>query len=452
MKEQSYEQEKFKLDGKPPLNEAIPLALQHVVAMFVGNIAPVLIISRITNLPSDKITILIQCAMFTSAIATLIQLYPLALGKGLRIGAKLPVIMGTSFGFLPTVISIVEKDMINIPVVFGAQIVGGICSIFMGLLLKKIRKFFPPIVTGTVVLSIGLSLFPIGINYMAGGVGSPTYGSFTNWGIALTVLAIVLYFNQFTTGIKKLSSILIGIFFGYLISVAVGIVNFQPVSNASWFAFPQMSVLGMPKFETGPIIAMIIMYLVTAVQAIGDLSATTVGGMGREVEDDELAGGVIGNGVSAVFSGLFNSFPTATYSQNVGIVVLTKVVSRYVMLLATICILLAGFIPKFGALIGTIPSAVIGGGTITVFSMITMTGIQLITKDGLSGRSMIIVGLSIAIGAGIGQVPQSIALFPKIFKTVFGSSVVISTILACILNMVFPHDKPVIKEKEAVAN
>lgn len=433
--------ELFEIDGRPAFIEALPLAFQHIVAMFVGNVAPILIISRVAKLDPSVTTILIQCAMLAAGVATFLQIYPIKLFAGLRIGSKLPVVMGTSFGFLPTVLAILGGNSVNLPVLFGAQIVGGVTSILIGAYLKKIRKYFPPLVAGTVVFSIGLSLFPIGINYMAGGVGTPTYGSYQNWTISLIVLATVLFFNQFTKGITKLSSILIGIVVGYVISVCLGIVNFAPVKEAAWFAFPKFFIFGTPKFEVGSMVAMIIMYLVTAIQAVGDLSAITLGGINREVTDKELSGGVIGNGVAAIMSAVLNSFPTATYSQNVGLVVLTKVVSRYVIGIAATVLLVAGFVPKFGAIINTIPSAVIGGGTITVFSMITMTGIQIISKSGITGRTMVIVGLSVAIGAGIGQVPQAIAQFPQFIKLIFGSSVVMSTLLALLLNIILPKEE-----------
>ncbi|MCI6152027.1 MAG: purine permease [Fusobacterium perfoetens] len=432
--------ELFKIDGKPSFLEALPLAFQHIVAMFVGNVAPILIVSRVAKLDQNIITILIQCSMLTAAIATFIQIYPISI-FGLQTGSGLPIVMGVSFGFLPTTLAILAGGSENLPILFGSQIMGGIVSILIGGYLKKIRKFFPPLVAGTVVFSIGLSLFPIGINYMAGGVGSPTYGSYENWAISLIVLGIVLFFNHYTKGITKLSSILIGMSIGYIISLFLGIVDFTPVKEASWFALPKFFVFGAPKFEIGSIIAMSIMYLVTAIQAVGDLSAVTLGGMNREVTDKELSGGVIGNGFGALVASALNSFPTATYSQNVGLVVLTKVVSRYVIGIAASFLLIAGFVPKFGALINTIPSAVIGGGTITVFSMISMTGIQIISKNGITGRTMIIVGLSVALGSGIGQVPQAIAQFPQIIKLIFGSSVVMSTLLALLLNLLLPKEE-----------
>ncbi|NME35186.1 uracil-xanthine permease family protein [Fusobacterium sp. FSA-380-WT-3A] len=432
--------ELFKIDGKPSFLEALPLAFQHIVAMFVGNVAPILIVSRVAKLDQNIITILIQCSMLTAAIATFIQIYPIGI-FGLQTGSKLPVVMGVSFGFLPTTLAILSDGSGSLPILFGSQIMGGVVSILIGGYLKRIRKFFPPLVAGTVVFSIGLSLFPIGINYMAGGVGSPTYGSYENWAISLIVLGIVLFFNHYTKGIAKLSSILIGMTIGYIISLFLGIVDFTPVKEASWFALPKFFVFGPPQFEIGSIIAMSIMYLVTAIQAVGDLSAVTLGGMNREVTDKELSGGVIGNGFSALVASALNSFPTATYSQNVGLVVLTKVVSRYVIGMAATFLLIAGFMPKFGAIINTIPSAVIGGGTITVFSMISMTGIQIISKNGITGRTMIIVGLSVALGSGIGQVPQAIAQFPQIIKLIFGSSVVMSTLLALLLNLILPKEE-----------
>jgi len=433
----------FDIDGKPSIIKSIPLGLQHVVAMIVGNIAPLLIISRILGLSVSDTTLLVQCALVASALATMIQLYPIKINENYRIGARLPVIMGVSFGFLPTCLAI--GNSYGIAGILGAQIIGGIVSIFVGIWIKKIRKFFPPIVAGTVVLSIGLSLFPVAINYMAGGIGSPNYGSPLSWGISLTVLIVVLYFNQFTKGFTSLSSILLGIIVGYIICLFMGLVDFTPVKNAAWFALPKPLHFGI-TFKADAMIAMIIMYIVTAIQAVGDLSATTIGGLEREVTDKELSGGVIGNGVAAIISALLNSLPTATYSQNVGLVVLTKVVSRFVLAIGIAFLFIAGFVPKFGAIMTTIPQAVIGGGTITVFSMITMTGIRLITRDELTGRNAIIVGLSIALGVGIVQVPNSIAQFSDSFKMIFGgSSVVIATLTALSLNLIFPKPEKEIK-------
>ncbi|SCY92621.1 uracil-xanthine permease family protein [Alkaliphilus peptidifermentans] len=431
----------FDLNGVPTLGKATPLGLQHVLAMIVGNVTPAIIVAGVVGLNSADRTLLVQCAMFIAGIATLLQLYPIG-----KVGSGLPVIMGVSFAYVPSLIAI--GSQYGIAGIFGAQLIGGIAAIIVGIFIKPIRKYFPPLVAGTVVFTIGLSLYPIAINYIAGGVGSPTYGAFINWGIAIITLSVVLFCNQFTKGYTKLASILMGIVVGYVISITFGIVDFTPVREAAWFAVPKPLHFGI-EFYPSAIITMIIMYIVNSVQAVGDLSATTVGGMGREVTDKELSGGIIGNGLSSVIASLFGGLPTATYSQNVGIVAMTKVVSRFVLALAAGFILLGGFVPKFGAVMTTIPQSVLGGATITVFAMITMTGIKLIIQDELSGRNITIVGLAVALGMGITQVPQSLALFPSWVMMVFGSSaVVIATVVVFTLNLILPQKTLADEQKE----
>ncbi|ABR46831.1 uracil-xanthine permease [Alkaliphilus metalliredigens QYMF] len=421
----------FNVDGVPSLGKAAPLGLQHVLAMIVGNVTPAIIIAGVVGLNSPDRTLLVQMAMFIAGIATLIQLYPIG-----RVGSRLPIIMGVSFAYVPSMIAIGAQH--GIAGIFGAQLVGGLVAIVVGIFIKPIRKYFPPLVAGTVVFTIGLSLYPIAINYMAGGVGAATYGSFTNWGIALITLTVVLFCNQFAKGYFKLASILVGIIVGYVIAIMIGIVNFTPVAEAAWIAIPRPLHFGI-EFYPSAIITMVIMYIVNSVQAVGDLSATTMGGMGREVTDEELSGGIIGNGVSSVVASFFGGLPTATYSQNVGIVAMTKVVSRFVLALAAGLILIGGFVPKFGAIMTTIPQSVLGGATITVFAIITMTGIKLIIQDELSGRNVTIVGLAVALGMGITTVPQSLELFPDWVMMVFGSSpVVIATVVVFTLNIILP--------------
>ncbi|MEN1761978.1 nucleobase:cation symporter-2 family protein [Anoxynatronum sibiricum] len=422
----------FDLNGVPALGKAVPLGLQHVLAMIVGNVTPAIIIAGVVGLNSADRTLLVQCAMFIAGIATLLQLYPIG-----KVGSGLPVIMGVSFAYVPTIIAI--GSQYGIAGIFGAQLVGGCVAVLVGIFIKHVRKYFPPLVAGTVVFTIGLSLYPIAINYIAGGVGSPTYGSYTNWAVAIITLSVVLFCNQFAKGYFKLASILVGIAVGYVIAILLNLVSFAPVAEAAWFALPRPLHFGI-EFYPPAILSMVIMYIVNSVQAVGDLSATTVGGMGREVTDRELSGGIVGNGVSSIVASFFGGLPTATYSQNVGIVAMTKVVSRFVLGIAAAFILLAGFVPKFGAVMTTIPQSVLGGATITVFAMITMTGIKLIIQDELSGRNMAIVGLAVAMGIGITQVPQSLELFPDWVMMVFGrSAVVIATIVAFTLNLILPQ-------------
>ena len=421
----------FDLNGRPSLKKAIPLSVQHLLAMIVGNVTPAIIVAGAADLSGSDKTMLVQCALFIAGLATLMQLYPIR-----KIGSGLPVIMGVSFAYVPTLTAI--GSTYGIKAIFGAQLIGGIVAIIVGIFIKPLRKIFTPIVTGTVVFTIGLSLYPTAINYMAGGVGAEDFGSPTNWAIAFLTLAVVLYCNQFTKGYFKLASILIGIIVGYIVSFALGKVDFAAVGAASWVQIPKPLHFGI-EFVPAAIISMVVIFIVNAVQAVGDFTATTEGGMGREVKDEELSGGIIGNGLASIIASIFGGLPTATYSQNVGIVAMTKVVSKFVLMIAAIFMLLAGFIPKFGAAITTVPQSVLGGATIIVFAMITMTGIKVLIKEELSGRNVTVIGLAIALGMGISQVPGALSAFPDWVDMVFGSSpVVITSIVVIFLNIILP--------------
>jgi len=435
----------FDLYGRPPITRAAPLGIQHVLAMLVGNITPAIILARAVGLSTGESTLLIQAAMFIAGIATLLQLYPIGGKSNFRIGSGLPVIMGVSFAYVPTVLSIANNY--GVAGVLGAQLVGGIVAIIVGIFIKPLRKFFPPIVSGTVVLTIGLSLYPIAINYMAGGVGAANYGSLKNWAVAIVTLVVVLICNNFTKGITKLASVLMGIIAGYILALALGMISFSGVGDAGWVAIPRPIHFGI-KFYPTAIITMSIMYVVNSIQAVGDLSATTAGGLDREPTDSELSGGIIGNGTASILGSLFGGLPTATYSQNVGIVAMNKVVSKFVLLLAAGTILLAGFIPKVGAIMTTIPQSVLGGATISVFAMITMTGIKLITQDEMSTRNISIVGLAIALGMGITTVPGALEQFPEWVTEIFTSSpVIIAAIVVFFLNIIVPK-KTIDEEKK----
>lgn len=424
----------FQYDGRPSLKEIIPLGLQHVVAMIVGCVTPALIVSGVANLSAADKILLVQSSLFFAGIATLIQIFPL----GKSIGSRLPVIMGVSFAYVPTLTAITGE--FNIATVFGAQIVGGIVAIIFGIFLKRLLKFFPPLVTGTVIFSIGLSLYSVAIKYIAGGAGSPTFGSPKNWAVALATLAVVIFLNYFTKGTLKLASILIGIVVGYIIAMMLGMVSFDAVASAGLFQAPKPLHFGI-SFNTTAIISMAIMYIVNSVQAIGDLSATTGGGMDRTPTDEELSGGIIGNGFSSIIGALFGCMPTATYSQNVGIVTVNKVVNKWVFAFASFIVILAGLIPKFASLLTTIPQCVLGGATISVFATITMTGVKMIASNNLTMRNSAVVGIAVALGIGIVQVPDAFALFPTWFISIFGkSSIVVTTLIAIALNLILPKD------------
>lgn len=430
------------LNGRPRLLEALPLAMQHVVAMIVGCVTPAIILAGVTGLEASEQIILIQSALLISGVATLLQLFPL----GRFCGSGLPVIMGASFAYIPLLISLGSR--FDLPTIFGAQLVGGLAAVAVGLFYKKLTRLFPPLVTGTVVFTIGLSLYPTAVNYMAGGVGAEDFGSPRNWLVAVVTLAIVLFFNYFTRGICKLASILMGMIFGYALALVMGMVSFENVNAAGWFQFTMPMHFGM-KFELTSIISMLIMYIVSSVEAIGDFTSTAGGGLDREPEEREMCGGIIGNGIASIIGAFMGGLPTATFSQNVGIVIMTKVVNRCVLGLAALIILAAGFIPKFASLLTTIPSSVLGGATVSVFAMIAMTGIKLITKEKLTARNTSVVGLAVALGIGVIQANGCLALFPDWARTIFGeSAVVIATITAVTLNQILPEAE---EEREAGA-
>lgn len=425
----------FTWDEKLTLLQAMPMSLQHVFAMIVGNITPAILIAGAAKLPADEKVLLIQTSLLIAAFTTLLMVYSI---KGFA-GAKLPVIMGVSFSYLPTMMGIVND--FDIATIFGAQLVGAFAAVLFGFSIKYVLKYFPPLVTGTVVLSIGLSLYPIAINYMAGGLGSPTYGSYKNWLVAIITLVAVFIFTHYTKGITKLAAILCGMIVGYIVAAMFGMISYDNVAAAGWFQVPKPLHFGV-KFEVSTMIAMLIMFVVNSVQAIGDLTATTVGGMDRTPTDKELSNGIIGYGIANAIGAVFGGLPTATYSQNVGIVSVTKVINKKVFGFAAAIILVAGLIPKFSSILTTIPACVLGGATISVFAIITMNGIRLITKDGFSGRDAAVVGLAIALGIGLTQTPAAIESFPLWFKTVFGrNAVVISTLIALTLNLILPKDQ-----------
>ena len=381
----------FELNGMPKFSQAFPLALQHVVAMIVGCVTPAIVIAGVAGLEGNDKVIFVQAALFIAAISTLIQLFPL----GGKIGSGLPVIMGVSFAYLPSMQAIAGN--FDIATILGAQLIGGIVAVFVGIFVKKLRVLFPPLITGTVVFTIGLSLYPTAVKYMAGGASSPNYGAWQNWLVGFITLAVVIALNHFAKGILKLASILIGMIVGYIVSGFFGMIDF---------------------------------------------SATTGGGLDREPTDKELSGGIVAYGITNIFGSFFGGLPTATFSQNVGIVATTKVVNRMVLGLAAVIILLAGFVPKFSALLTTIPQCVLGGATISVFASIAMTGIKLVVQQPLTYRSTSIIGLAVALGMGITQCSDALASFPAWVTTVFGKSpVVVTTIVAILLNLILPKDK-----------
>lgn len=450
MKQCNYSREAlFQLSGIPPLGMSISLALQHLVAMIVGCVTPAIIIANALGLPQSERVLLIQVSLVMSAVTTLIELFPI----GGKLGSGLPVMFGISFAYLPSMQAIVGGGG-DIATIAGAMIVGGIVAAVVGVFVKKIRRFFPPIITGTVVFTIGLSLYPTAINYMAGGAGNTyevvvlrkgltsalVHGSWQNWAVAAFTLIVVMVMSNKGKGICKLAAILLGMIAGYIVAAVFGMVDLSEVRDAAWFSLPRFMHFGI-KFEFSACIALALLFAINAIQAIGDLTATTVGGLNREPTDQELQGGIVTYGLTNVLSAFFGSLPTATYSQNVGIVTTNKVINRVVFALAGGFLLLAGLIPKFSAILTTIPQCVLGGATITVFSTIAMTGMKLIASETISPRNTTIVGLSAALGVGISQSSSALSQFPESITIIFGKTpVVIATIMAVLLNLILPQE------------
>lgn len=424
----------FRYEGMPSANQLIPLGLQHVVAAIVGIVTPSILIANTCGIEGADRTLLIQVSLLITALATLIQLFPIG-----PVGSRLPVIMGISFAYVPTLLAI--GGQFGLPTILGAEIVGGVVAVLFGIFVKQIRVLFPPLVTGTVIFTIGLSLYPTAVKYMAGGAGSESFGSPKNWAVALITLLVVTVLSHFCRGVLKLGAILFGMLVGYGVALALGMVSFDSVASAGWFNLP-MPMHFPIQFEASACVSLAIVYIINAVQTIGDLSSTTMGGMDRMPTDKELSGGIIGQGVMSIVGALFGGLPTASYSQNVGIVTVNRVINRAVFAFAAIILAVAGFVPKFSAILTTIPQSVIGGATVSVFATITMTGIRMITSDGFSMRSSAVVGLSVALGVGITQVQGAIGGFPAWVTTVFGSSpVVVAAIVAILLNLTLPKEQ-----------
>ena len=449
-------------EGAMPLGQAIPLGLQHVLAMFVGNLTPLLIIGGACGIMggTDFVNLqisLLQNAMIIAGIVTLIQLY----GIG-PCGGKVPIIMGTSSGFIgvfSSVVATMGSGVMAYGAIMGASIIGGIFEGVLGFFLKPLRRFFPSVVTGTVVLSIGLSLIAVGINSFGGGFKTKDFGSMENLGLGLFVLIVILCFKHGTKGFFSSSSILFGIIAGYIAAFIMGMVlpttgvtakgvtftkswvlNWDKVANAGWFAVPEFMPVDI-IFDMRAIIPVCIMFIVTAVETVGDISGVMEGGLEREATDKELAGGVICDGLGSSFAALFGVLPNTSFSQNVGLVAMTKVVNRFALATGAVFLILCGLIPKLGALVSIMPQSVLGGAAVMMFSSIVVSGIQLITKEKLTPRNLTIVAVALGVGYGMGANPGILAHAPAAVKLIFGGSgIVPAALVAIILNIVLPQD------------
>ena len=463
MKEVENKGAEYDFYGKLPLGKAILLGLQHVFAMFVGNLTPVLIITGACGIASgtefaDVQIALLQNAMLIAGVVTLIQLY--AIGP---IGGKVPIIMGTSSGFIgvcSSVASVMGGGVLGYGAIMGASVIGGLFESVLGFLLKPLRKFFPAVVTGTVVLSIGLSLIGVGVNSFGGGNSAKDFGSVENLLLGLVVLIVIIVLKHGTKGMTSASSILIGIIVGYIIAAIMGVVlpttgidadgveytkawvlNWDKVAQASWFAVPKIMPIKI-VFDARAIVPVMIMFIVTAVETVGDISGITEGGIGREATDKELSGGVICDGLGSSLAALFGVLPNTSFSQNVGLITMTKVVNKFSIAIGGLFLIACGLFPKLAAIISIMPDSVLGGAAVMMFSSIVVSGIQLVTKNPVTARSVTILSVALGLGYGLGANTAILQHMPEQIQLIFGGSgIVPAAVVAILLNIVLPKEK-----------
>lgn len=465
----------YDLNGRIPLVQAIPLGLQHVLAMFVGNLSPIMILMAVCGITTDagfgalRVSLL-QNAMLVAGIVTFLQLYPIG-----PIGARLPIVMGTSSGFIGvnkaiavsmmagvaagTITTSVSAGIYAYGAVMGASLIGGFFEAGLGFIIKPLRKFFPPVVTGTVVVAIGLSLISVGIGFFGGGSANADYGALWNLFLGLVTLIAILVFKHAFKGFPSVASILLGIIVGYLVSFLMGlflphttvindvevtcgyITKWAEVKDAAWFAVPQILPVKL-QFNVAAIVPMCIMFIVTAVETVGDTAGVVKGGLNREATDKELSGAVICDGVGSALATVFGVLPNTSFSQNVGLVGMTKIVNRFAIAMGAGILVLAGLFPKIGAIISIMPQPVLGGAAVIMFASIVISGINLITTEPLDGRNATIVAVALGLGYGLGSTTAVQAFMPTWMTYIFGGSgIVPAALLAILLNIVLPKDK-----------
>lgn len=432
----------YQLEGKPRLRTALPLGMQHVLAMFASNLAPIMIIAGACGLVGADMVIMMQCAMFVSGLTTFIQLYPIKLGKNFQIGSNLPIVMGTSFTFVPTATTVAATG--GIGAVLGASLVGSLTEVFMGFFYKYIRRFFPPLVVGSTLVTIGVNLMSAGVGYFAGGAGSPDYGSPLNLSIAFGVLALVVVLQRFGKGLVKSSAILIGLVVGYIVCLPLGLVDTTSIAEAAWFSLPLPLQFDL-TFSAPAILSFAALYITSGLETIGNTGGITIAGFDRDATEKETSGAILADALGSTTAAFFNALPNTAFGQNAGIVSMTKVVNKWCIAVGAFVLMICGFCPKLGAIFSTIPAPVLGGAIITVFSMILLNGIKMIARAGFSERNILVMGVTFALGLGLSADQAAVAQLPTVLQFVFSDSVAATCIIAIIMNVLCP-----MKDKEDI--
>ncbi len=431
----------YKLDGRVPIGKAIPFGLQHILAMFVSNLAPITMIAGAAKVPvtGAELGMLLQNAMFAAGIATMIQLYPLW-----KIGSRLPVVMGVSFTFV-TVLSTISANY-GYPAVIGAVLIGGLFEGTLGLFAKYWRKIISPIVAASVVTAIGFSLFTVGARSFGGGYATD-FGSMSNLLLGLITLATCLLWNMFAKGYLKQLSVLAGLIVGYVVAIFMGKVDLSMIMSGGIIALPHLLPI-KPEFHAGAIMSACIIFMVSAAETIGDTSALVAGGLGRDITGEEISGSLACDGYGSFISGLFGCPPVTSFSQNVGLVAMTKVVNRFTIMTGAAAMILAGLFPPIGNFFASLPQSVLGGCTIMMFGTILTSGMQMIANCGFSQRNITIVAMALSIGIGFTTTSESgiWAGFSPVVQSVFSANVVaVVFVVAIIMNLILPKDMEVQK-------
>ncbi|HBD23989.1 MAG TPA: uracil permease [Oceanospirillaceae bacterium] len=432
-------------DYTPPVAQAVPLGIQHVLAMFASNVTPAILVAGAAGFgfgsgsPDFPTMIyMIQMCMLFAGVATLIQ----AIGMG-PIGARLPIVQGTSFAFLPVMIpAVAGAGVAGLGGLMTGIFIGGIFHFILGLFIGRIRFALPPLVTGLIVLMIGLALVKVGVQYAAGGVpliGKPAFGSMAMWGPALVVIVVTLALKFFTKGMPAVAAVLIGMLAGYAVAYGLGQVNFGNVGNAAIFALPKPFQWGF-EWNSAIIIGMCFMAFVSAIETVGDVSGITKGGAGREATDKEITGATYADGLGTAIAGVFGGLPNTSFSQNVGLVSMTGVMSRKVVAIGALFLVVCGLIPKFGAIISTVPIHVLGGGVIVMFGMVCAAGINMLAGVDWNRRNMVIFAISLSVGLGLQLVPEALQHLGGTMKVLMASGLLPSAFLAIVLNLVLPEE------------
>jgi len=426
-------------DYEIPMAPRVALGMQHVLAMFASNVTPSIIVAGAAGFAfgGADMVFLIQMAMLFAGIATLFQ----TIGFG-PVGARLPVMQGTSFAFVPIMIGIVKSS--GMAALMGSVIVAGLFHAALGTIIGRIRHWFPPLVSGMVITTIGLYLIPVGIKYAAGGaadfqMNNPAWGDFNHWGLALVVIFVALGCKFYTRGLTSSAAVLIGLVAGYVVGIATGAVNFGGIGKAAWFAIPMPFKYGI-EFNMTAIIGMCLISIVSAIETVGDISGIAKGGAGREATDKELAGGTYADGIGSAIAGVFGGLPNTSFSQNVGIVSMTGVMSRGVVTIGAIFLIICGFVPKIGAVVAAMPISVLGGGVILMFGMVVSAGINMLAGVNWSRRNMMILATSISVGLGLQAVPKSMQHLPDTLEMLAVSGLLPVAVLAVVMNLVLPED------------